>query len=287
MLRYTVLRDGQLLDLEAPLHRSSPWHVYANMAHREPARFLIETAGSLFFFTVGAVVFYLRPRERAAQALLILGAGFIPVHWPDGTNIAFYPFPLPLTPAEPWMAAILPSIAYLVLVFPRPRWPLRRFPRLSVTLLYLWAPLTINLAYLLNLDDRATYVTVATAVYLLGAGGTLALVVFGLIYAALTLRSPVERAQLNWMALGLLSFMLPGVGGWVAGFVLGVEATQLIQRGWLVRYAGLSGDRDYALPAVRHRRHHQPRARLRHADGRAGGASISAASCWSRASSAP
>jgi hypothetical protein len=235
VLRYTVRRDGHLLDLDVPLHRASLWSVGANLARQALAQLLTQTAASLFFFTVGAVVFVLRPRERAAQALLILGAGFLPFEWPDVTGSAFYPFPLPSTPLEPWMAAILPSIACLVLVFPRPRGPLRRFPRLSVLLLYVWATLAIDLTYVLNLDDRTTYVAVSTAVYAIGAVGTLALVVVGLIYDARTLRSPVERAQLGWMALGLLCFMLLGVGGWFAGFAFAIESAHLISLvGWFV-----------------------------------------------------
>lgn len=245
LLRYTVRRDGQLRDLDVPLHRSSPWRWYVNLARLDPATFVVQAAGSLFFFTIGAVVFYLRPRERAAHALLLLGAGVLMqiivwpfMLWPYPLSMTFYPMPLTGIPFESWGALIQPSLAYLVLVFPHPRWPLRRFPRLTVVLLYLLIPLGVDLAYLLNLDDRATYRALSTTIWASGGFGMQLLVVFGLAYAARTLRGPVERAQLGWMALGLLSFMLLGVGGWLAAALLpGIrfEDIQLFSTiGWFI-----------------------------------------------------
>jgi hypothetical protein len=245
VLRYTVLRDGQRLDLDVPLHRTAPWRWYVNLARLDPMTFVVQAAGSLFFFTVGAAVLYLRPRERAAHALFILGAGvfiliiswpFIP--WLFPLSMAFYPVPVPGVPFEAWAAVIQPSITYLVLVFPRPRWPLRRFPRLTVGLLYLWAPLGINLAYLLNLDDRATFVALSTGIWSALGFVTMALIVFVPIYAARTLRDPAERAQLGWMTLGLLGFMFLGAGAWLAAAMLPsirFEDTQLLSTiGWFI-----------------------------------------------------
>ena len=52
-------------------------------------------------------------------------------------------------------------------------------------------------------------------------------ITFGsLIHSALTLREPVARAQLKWVALGLSSFIVPGIGGWLLGY-LGVTSELL------------------------------------------------------------
>ena len=52
-------------------------------------------------------------------------------------------------------------------------------------------------------------------------------ITFGsLIHSALTLREPAARAQLKWVAVGLFSFIVPGIGGWLLGY-LGVNSELL------------------------------------------------------------
>ena len=220
VLRYTVQRDGQTIALDVPIARAGPADHYRGYIRLLGPAAVLQLIASPFFFSLGAIVFALRPGNGAARALLILGTGFlfegVPV--PERVTAAFYPIPPPSVRFDRWMAAILPSIIYLMLTFPAPRWPVRRFPRLTPVLLYLWAPLAIDAAYLLNLDDRAAYFASSIVVYLTGTLGALVTAVVGLIYAALTLHGAVERAQLKWMAVGILSFMLPGVGAWVLGW---------------------------------------------------------------------
>ena len=77
VLRYTVRRDGQELALDVPQHRLSPGQLLVATLRVLPGPTLVQLLSSLFFFSVGLAVFLLRPRNRAAHALLILGAAFL------------------------------------------------------------------------------------------------------------------------------------------------------------------------------------------------------------------
>jgi hypothetical protein len=107
---------------------------------------------------------------------------------------------------------------------------------LTVALLYLSAPLMLNTAYLLNLDNPAGYLKVAALVYITQILCVFVITFGSLIHSALTLREPAARAQLKWVALGLSSFIVPGIGGWLLGY-LGVtsELLDLLSvTGWFV-----------------------------------------------------
>jgi hypothetical protein len=116
---------------------------------------------------------------------------------------------------------------YLALAFPAPKWPIRRFPRLTVAVLYLSAPLLLNTAYLLNLDTPTGYLNTAMFVYITQILCVFVITFGSLIHSALTLREPAARAQLKWIALGIMSFIVPGIGGWLLSY-LGV-ISQLIR----------------------------------------------------------
>jgi len=221
VLHYTVRRDGKELALDVPQHLFSPWQLIAATWRVLPGPTLVQFLATPFFFIVGLVVFFLRPRNRAGHALLIIGTMFLfrvaPTYYWVSTN--FYPFPPPSIPVDGWTLAINPSILYMALAFPAPKLPIRRFPRLTVVCLYLSAPLALNTAYLLNLDNPSAYFDTATLVYI-----SQIILVFGvtfgsLIHSAVTLREPVVRSQLKWVALGLASFIVPGIGGWLLGYI--------------------------------------------------------------------
>jgi hypothetical protein len=216
-MRYTVIRSDQQLTLDVPLYRIAPWTYQFVLVQTQGMLYLLQVASSVFFFAISLIVFLLRPRERAAHALLILGTGFLFQAVPTITGIttAFFPFPPPSVFFDYWSAAILPSIVYLVLVFPAPSLPVRRFPRLTPLVIYALPTLSLNLVYLSNRNDRADYAAAANVVYIAEGLATMLAVIVSLLFAAWTLRGRVERAQLAWMSLGLLSFVLPGIGGWL------------------------------------------------------------------------
>jgi hypothetical protein len=113
---------------------------------------------------------------------------------------------------------------------------LRVWPRLTVAAIYLGPVLAINLVYLANQYDRVAFGQAAALVYAGTALTVLIATLLSLLHSARRLRDPVARSQLKWMTIGLLSFVVLGIGGWFAGF-LGVQA-ELVESiatfGWFV-----------------------------------------------------
>jgi hypothetical protein len=221
VLHYTVRRDGQEVALDVPQRLFSPGQLVRAYWRLMPGQALVQFLATPFFFIVGVVVFFLRPRNRAAHALLIIGTAFLFQIVPGyaWASTIFYPFPPPSIPADAWTLAINPSIMYLALAFPAPKLPVQRFPRLTVAALFLSAPLALNSAYLLNLNSPAGYFGSARLVYLAQILFVFVLTLGSIIHSALTLREPAARAQLKWVGLGLASFIVPGIGGWLLGYL--------------------------------------------------------------------
>ena len=237
VLHYDILRGGEALSLSVPIRRLPYWSYYRQLGGANLSG-LTQLAGSLAFFVVGLVVFLLRPRDRAAHALLFIGVAFffnaVPANFSPPT--LFYPeFPFSI-PFDTWTLAILPSLMYLVLAFPRPKLPLRRFPRLGVLLLYLPWPLAFNLAYLLHLDDRQGYIQAAFAIYPVQVILLMLVTLVSLAHSALTVRDPVGRSQFKWMLAGIFSFVFIGIGGWLVSAYLFPDT--MLQGNWLLTTIG-------------------------------------------------
>lgn len=221
VLHYTVRRNGQELALDVAQHVFSPWDLTVATWRATPGPVTVSWLSSCLFFVVGLAVFFLRPRNPAAQALLILGVCFLFQIIPGNRWVTtyFYPFPPNSIPIDSWTLAINPSIMFMALAFPAPKLPIRRLPRLSVLFIYLWAPIALNAAYWFNLDRPETYYNLSTLVYISQILAVFLITVASLIHSALTLRDPVGRTQLKWVALGLMSFIVPGIGGWLLGYL--------------------------------------------------------------------
>jgi hypothetical protein len=226
-MRYTVMRGEHLVTLDVPLHRIAPWTYQQGMVRTQGMLQVVQLVSSVFFFGIGVAVFLLRPRERAAHALLIIGTAFLFQAIPAITPIttAFFPYPPPSVGFDYWSAAILPSIVYLMLAFPVPLWPVRRFPRLAPLVIYALPTLSLNALYMLNHDNRTGYETASSFVYIAEALVTMGVLLVWLFHNGVTLRGRIERAQFAWMSFGLLSFVLPGIGGWLLLF-LGVQTSE-------------------------------------------------------------
>jgi len=214
--------------------------VMARTVRRAPVTGVLQLFASPFFFIVSAIVFLLRPRQPAAHALLHIGTGFLFQATPNVSSVPllFYGG-VPRSTAVPWdywTGAILPGLLYLVLAFPTPKWPLRVWPRLTVAAIYVGPMLAINLAYLANLHDRLAFGQVSLLIYASAGSTVLIATLLSLTHSARRLRDPVARSQLKWMTIGLLSFVVLGIGGWFAG-VMGVWAElaqSLATFGWFV-----------------------------------------------------
>jgi hypothetical protein len=223
LLTYVVDREGETLTLAIPVQRYTFAERWSAVELGRGLPGLVQIAGSTFFFVVGVIVFLLRPRQPAAQALMILGTAFLfnSVGVGDSVTKSFYAYRPSSVPYDTWTLAINPSLMLIVLAFPIPKWPFRRFPHLTTLFLYLWAPVTINVAYLLKLNSPPGYYQTVNMVYLLQILLLFVLVFGSLLHSAFTLREQVARNQLKWVGLGLASFVVPGVGGWAIGYLIG------------------------------------------------------------------
>jgi hypothetical protein len=231
------LRHGEQLLLDVPIYRVSAWEFYAGYLKHSSSSELVMLVTGLFFFAIGLIVFLLRPSNRAAHALLFLGVGFFP--WLENFSIptSFYPLPHPVSiPFDGWTFIINPSLMYLVLSFPYPKAPLRRYPRLLVLLIYLSWPVAFNLAYLLNLDNWRGYQEIAFTIYPVQIVLMMLVTVVALIHTAITVRDPVGRSQLKWMLAGVGSFVFVGIGGWLVSAYLFPETMQ--SGNWLITTIG-------------------------------------------------
>jgi hypothetical protein len=130
VLTYLVERNGQIVSLGVPVYRYHFGELFIAATRLRGLPGFVQIAGSTFFFVVGVIVFLLRPRERAAHALLILGTAFlfnaVPLY--EWTTSFFYSFRPDSVPFDTWTLAINPSLMLLALAFPIPKWPIRRFP---------------------------------------------------------------------------------------------------------------------------------------------------------------
>jgi hypothetical protein len=196
--QYLVQRGDVKLELEVPLvarSLSTIFRIYDLNGTFFPA--------SLLFCLIGFIVFFLRPRETAARLLMLFS-----VYWNTmdlivsaDTAPTFYYYPTGLF----WMNVILNSlwplmfamILHFILVFPLQKWPLTRWPRLSIPVIYGVPATAIALA--LSINQIYIYVVVL--------GVTILSVILAMITAtAHNLRhihDPVTRAQIGWVVLGI------------------------------------------------------------------------------------
>ena len=243
VLRYEVRRDGAVQIIDAPIRRigardyiSVAWE----FAGARPLQRVVAVAGPLSFFAIGLAVFLLRPGSRAAHALFLIGSAFIfnLVPSPTGLPSAFYPLPPLSMPFDSWTAVIIPSLMYLALVFPRPKWLLRCFPRGGVVLLYLPWLLVFNVNYLLHPGDRFGYYQSNQTIYIVEIVLLMVITLASLIHTGLTVREPVARSQFKWLSLGLIGFVGFGIGGWLLGYLISDMTNPIYQVAQVVGQLG-------------------------------------------------
>ena len=236
-LKYTVLRNDQTINVDVPVQRVSFWTYFNPYRHASSSQ-IVQLFGSLFLFTISVIVFLLRPGNRAAHALLFIGVAFFFVAVPANFSAPalFYPA-LPVSiPFDTWTLAILPSLMYLVLAFPRPKAPLRKQPLLVIGLLFLTWPIAFNIAYLLNLEDRLGYLKVAFSIYPIAIVVLMLVTIIALVHSAWKVRDPVGRSQFKWMLAGIFSFVFLGIGGWLVSSYLFPETME--EGNWLLTTLG-------------------------------------------------
>ena len=198
-VQYTILRESQTMILPVPIGK---WNLTAlvNGILTEWRSFLI----GLLYFLIGAFVFVRRPRNFAAQVLLLLGAVrlsmalifIVPPSLADGLD-AFALTAVMLLGYYIWGLLLFPTLLLLSLVFPRPKRPFRTHPLLTLVVLYLLEPVIILIIGGPRAKAGPFIGFGLVAVYGL-------LTVISVIHTLITeRRDPVARAQIRWVGLGV------------------------------------------------------------------------------------
>jgi hypothetical protein len=219
-VRYTVLRDRREAEATVTLIRPPL------LVNYQP-QVLLENPILLtfpIFLLISALVFALRPRERAAQLLLLFGFAFfnenfigymaVPPGVADLFSLATY-WPKIILGNMLWSFIIDPLLVHLFFIFPVEKRFMRRFPRLIPALLYGTCAAASLLFEGLNITGHdfsgVTFITALTVPCLL-------LSALSLIHSLITVKEPVARMQVRWVALGGLVGIIGPVSLWgVAG----------------------------------------------------------------------
>ncbi len=211
VLRYSVQRDGRTVEADVALVRPGPVGAARGVLarlRRDPR----DPVGALASFAVVAWAFARRPRNPGARYLLLAFGYYFAAQWCGSALPGLYAGTWPPAAAlaaelvaASWAWFFFPSLALLALAFPVVKAPLRRLPRLLPGLLY-GAPLALSAAAAWSAVAARGY-ALADALLLPAFLGALALAVAALLGTLAhnwrTVREPVARAQLRWVALGL------------------------------------------------------------------------------------
>ncbi len=213
-LTYTVVRDGASHDLAITLE---PYPIVQVLAHTWPPILF-----ALVFEFLAVFVFVRRPRDPAAQALLIAASGTaVAAPWAFGLHISSL-----LGGPGLWLrqavtlgyVLLLAGLLHFVLVFPRPQPIVGRWPWL-VGLIYL-LPLVAHGVYVpvwrMLAPDMLSWAAELTWVgnvnYIVTGYGLL--IMLGFVGAYINTRDVAGRRQIRWVVFGsvtaILAYVLMG-----------------------------------------------------------------------------
>jgi hypothetical protein len=200
-IRYTLKRGGQMITLDAPIVNWKP--ATAGRAMLIWLRLSwTDDLITFLYFLIGAFVFFRRPGNLDARALLFLGAVqlamglLLPLTLGDLMDL-FAAKAVPLLGNYIWGILLFPTLFLLSLVFPRPKRPFSIHPRLTIAGLYLFEPLTLLLFGRLSAMAGGIIGFGLVAVYGL-------LTVITIVHTFFRVRGdPVARAQVMWVGLGI------------------------------------------------------------------------------------
>ncbi len=209
---YEILRYGQVTIVPVEL---APIAVETLLLTWTP-----QLLGALAFFSVGTFVFWKRPYESAARLLMLFGATVALQYWGDAYNFQYgiIPFRWPL-----WVhvayehvtySLSIATICFFALVFPEPHPLVKRFPRGVPFVIYALHPVAIGAAMALSRGWSHSLVAGNQASWMV------ALTQIGLALAAairsyVTVRDPIQRAQLRWLVWTVAVGATVGIPGYV------------------------------------------------------------------------
>jgi serine phosphatase RsbU (regulator of sigma subunit) len=217
---YEVLRDGSPLGLEVQLRAREPAQLLRALApHRTIDLIALGTA------VIGLFVFLRAPGSLPARLLFVFGAVFLVGIYtslvadqdvglaqmfdrPAAAGLMFFTLLYQLT--------FLPVLTHLSLVFPVVKWPLRRHPAITLTLIYGLTPLLDLLAVVLVRDHPASFWPGWYMAWQLASLVLLLTIAVSLVHSFITVRDPVAKAQLRWIGFG---FVITVAGGFLLAVI--------------------------------------------------------------------
>jgi hypothetical protein len=197
---YTILRDGDSVDVNVTLRKLGPLGILRGLWHA-----MQDTPAEWSWSLVAIAVFLLRPRDRAAHLLLLIGVSHSAVTklgWASITISSNFAPPVvyytQLLTGWFWGTLFWPSIILLALSFPLRIFPLTRWPRAVPALLY---GLPLALTFLMLVTNQ-----IMLATLVLVSEGVLMFVAFGAAFfnALKRSRDAVARAQALWVIFGFV-----------------------------------------------------------------------------------
>jgi hypothetical protein len=200
-IQYTLKRGDETLTLDVPI-------VNWDLATASRAMIIwlrsswTDILIAIFYFLIGAFVFFRRPGNLAAQVLLFLGTVQLAMNLLLPLTLGDFMDPfafkaVTLLGNYIWGILLFPTLFLLSLVFPKPKRPFSTQPRLTLAGLYLLEPLALLLFGRLSALAGAIIGFGLVAVYGL-------LTVISIVHSFFRMRQdPVARAQVMWVGLGI------------------------------------------------------------------------------------
>ncbi|MBI4927863.1 MAG: hypothetical protein HY835_08860 [Anaerolineae bacterium] len=196
-MRYTVLRQGQEVNLLVPL--ANPLEERKLITGGSITNTtILGLLGIASFFTMGLITFIKRPDNPAARAMLVLGTVWISVQLisaPTQIQDEIFPgaaIPIFLLFSAAFTMFIPPAFIRFGLVFPRPKPILSRLPWIA------YIPYGVgSISMLLFLNGVYIFGWISMAASVL-------ITIFLLAHNAFTMRDAVSRAQLGWGLGGMM-----------------------------------------------------------------------------------
>ncbi len=217
-VHYTVLRQGEAVIVPITLVRTP---LFANY---HPIILLTDPLLLTFplFFVAGLLAFALRPRERAAQLLVLYCTAFFIDNFvsalavepsvADLFTVGTY-WPRLILGNMLWTYFIAPVLIHLFLIFPARKALLQRFPRLVLVAVYGFHGAASLSFVAWNITGH--YASGVTFVSLVNMPG-LIFAPISLIHSWLTAAEPVARLQARWVAFGLIVGIAGPVVLWIS-----------------------------------------------------------------------
>lgn len=217
---YTVLREGREVDLDVALIRREPALIFAGILE---TLFLIQP-GSLPQLLIAIYIFYRRPRNLAAQLLMVYTTVFfLTVIFGDAvtgenTGTAELFFPLAYWPGMffsllTFPLIIVPTTGYLFLNFPIEKGLVKAYPRIAALLIYTIAPLVLIIGFYNSYSHSLTFwisVLQAGAPFLFPLFTITA--ILSLVHTMTSSGTAILKAQSRWLLIGVFVGIVLGNG---------------------------------------------------------------------------